>query len=67
MADIYALVRISAAGVPRTTMEAMVQSMKIAGDAVLESPAAAGQEAEIIGTVKEEHEPLLVFFTGELA
>jgi hypothetical protein len=64
MAEIMAVIRLSGP-VPRATMEAMVQNIKLSGRIVLDSPVAVGLEANVLGVVKHVHEPLMPFFTGE--
>jgi hypothetical protein len=65
MAAIYAVVRIDEPGVPRETLERMVENMKLAGAVDLDSPVAT-PPATILGVVKDTHEPLMPFFTGEV-
>ena len=65
MARILALVAIDEPGVPRATLEGMVENMKLAGSVDLDGPTAT-QPATIVGVVKDQHEPLVAFFTGEV-
>lgn len=70
MARILALIAIEQ-DAPRATLEAMVQNIKAFSDEhggriTLDAPVAT-PEVTIVGVVKDQHEPLAAFFTGEVA
>ena len=66
MARILALVAIDEPGVTRAALEDAVNRIKDASAVIdLEWPGVC-LPASIVGVVKEHHEPLVTFFTGEV-
>ena len=65
MARILALIAIDEPGVTRAALEDHIGRIKDTGVAIdLESPGSC-LPATVVGVVKDQHEPLMAFFTGE--